>query len=148
MWTFIFSYLARLRTNAMSSTAAMFTLVLRFMTSPLSTSTDPSRSARSFSKRITSCLYISSSLEIRVCYDMNYKHLIMERKAYEIEPTLSWSPWPHWFPLEASKVARIRMKVSLMSSLTATACVCARRRKVLTSILRSFAFFCKPLKWL
>lgn len=53
---FNYFYLALLRTNAMSSTADILTRVRLLMTSPLKTSTDPSRSARSFSNRITSCL--------------------------------------------------------------------------------------------
>lgn len=42
----------------------------------------------------------------------------------------------------------IVMNVSLMVSRTVWACACDMRLKFLTSCLRSFAFFCKPLSWL
>jgi len=42
----------------------------------------------------------------------------------------------------------IVINVSLMVSRTVWAWVCDMRLKFLTSCLRSFAFFCRPLSWL
>lgn len=50
------THLARLNTNAISSTAAILTRDRRLITSPRNPSTDDSKSLKSFSKRITSCL--------------------------------------------------------------------------------------------
>lgn len=62
----LLTHLALLNTSAISSTAAILTRVRRFITSPRKPSTDDSKSPKSFSKRMTSCLYSSSSRVNRV----------------------------------------------------------------------------------
>lgn len=155
----------------------MLTRVFLLMTFPLSSSTVLSSSlqqedgvscglcairgstarthVRSFSSRIISCLYRSSSRLSRSLslspsiaqLDSPPASSIALRRKNSRQTLLPGPPRPP--PTEVSSSAYlILMKASLIASRMVCACVCDIFRRSRISCLRSFAFFCSPRSWL